>query len=88
MKAQVRQPRVLSAFCRRRTDQHYNLALAIWWLQGASRLRRVGLSKKNTDKPQGCKLSNSLLRVGNLSGYRSPTPYTGQKSLCVSAGVV
>ena len=44
LKAQVRQPRVLSAFCRRRTDQHYTLDLASWWLQGASRLRRVGLS--------------------------------------------
>lgn len=43
LKAQVRQPRVLSAFCRRRTDQHCILDLASWRLQGASRLRRVGL---------------------------------------------
>ena len=43
-------------------------------------LKQVGLSK-NTDKPQGCKLSNLLLHVGGHPGHRSPTATLGA-SLC------
>lgn len=39
-------------------------------------------------KPQGCKSGNSFLRIGGPSRLPYTYPYTGQESLCVSAGDV